>query len=125
MKIALVSIFVPDPLKAHTFYTETLGFVSKLYMPEAWVAIIASPEDPEGTGILLEPNQNPIAKTYQEGVYNANLPIMTFSANDIHQEYEKLKDRGVVFRKPPTKTEWGMEAIFEDTFGNLLQIAKM
>lgn len=66
VKIALTSVFVDDPLKAFKFYTEVLGFVEKLYIPEAAPAIVVSPEQQEGTGLLLEPNNNPIAKTYQD-----------------------------------------------------------
>lgn len=125
MKIALVSVFVHNPLEAHQFYTETLGFVSKMYIPEAYLAIVASPEEPNSTGILLEPNNNPIAKTYQEALYQANLPVITFAPAGIQQEYDRLKALGVVFRKAPTKTDWGIEAILEDTCGNLIQLAQI
>ena len=125
MKIALTSVFVHNPIEAFKFYTEVLGFTSKMYMPEANLAIVASPENPDGTSLLLEPNDNPIAKTYQEAIYKAGLPVIVFSADDIQQEYERLKNRGVVFRKAPAKTEWGTEAIFEDGCGNLIQIYKI
>ena len=124
MKIALTSVFVHNPIEAFKFYTEVLGFTSKMYMPEANLAIVASPEDPDGTGLLLEPNDNPIAKTYQQAIYKAGIPVIVFSADDIQLEYERLKERGVIFKKTPTKTEWGTEAIFEDTCGNLIQIHK-
>jgi predicted enzyme related to lactoylglutathione lyase len=122
MKIAMTSVFVNDPLKAHTFYTEVLGFTTRMYMPEYYLAIVVSPEEPDGVGLLLEPNHNPIAKTYQEGIYNSNLPCIVFGTNDIQADYERLKQKGVVFRKEPTKTEWGTETVFEDTFGNLIQL---
>ena len=46
MKISLVSVPVHDPLDAFKFYTEVLGFVERLYMPEHYLAIVASPEEP-------------------------------------------------------------------------------
>jgi predicted enzyme related to lactoylglutathione lyase len=122
MKIAMTSVFVNDPLKAHTYYTEVLGFASRLYMPEHWMAIVQSPEEPDGVALLLEPNQNPIAKNYQEGLYNSNIPCIVFGTNDIQAEYEKLKQKGVVFRNEPNKTDWGIVTMFEDTFGNLIQL---
>lgn len=122
MKIALTSIFVNNPLEAFKFYTEKLGFVSKLYMPEAYLAIVVSPEDPDGTALLLEPNVNLNAKPFQEGIYQAGLPVIIFEVKDIHQEYEKMKSKGVVFKKPPTKTDIGIEAILDDTCGNFVQI---
>jgi predicted enzyme related to lactoylglutathione lyase len=122
LKIKLVSVLVDDPIKAFKFYTEVLGFVERLYMPAAYLAIVASPEEPDGTGLLLEPNGNPIAKPFQEGVYKAGLPIIVFGVDDVQKEYERLKGLGVVFRQKPTGTEHGTEALFEDTCGNLIQI---
>lgn len=124
MKIALTSVFVNDPLEAFKFYTEKLGFVEKMYMPEHYLAIVASPEDPDGTSLLLEPNMNLGAKEFQKGIYDAGLPIIVFGVPDVQAEYERLRDRGVVFKKEPTTTDWGIEAVFDDTCGNYIQIAQ-
>jgi len=40
----------------------------------------------------------------------------------VQAEYERLKDLGVKFRQEPTKTEWGTQAVFDDTCGNFIQI---
>jgi len=104
------------------FYTEVLGFVKRMYIPEANLAIVVSPEEPNGTGLLLEPNDNPIGKTFQEALYQQELPAIVLGVEDIQKEYERLKKLGVVFRKDPTKTEWGTQALFDDTCGNLIQI---
>lgn len=125
MKIALTSVFVSDPKEAFKVYTEKLGFVERMYMPEAWIAIVASPEEPAGTGLLLEPNGSEIARTYQEGLYQANLPCITFGTDDIQKDFERLKGKGIVFKKEPTKTDYGIEAIFDDTCGNLIQLVQM
>jgi predicted enzyme related to lactoylglutathione lyase len=122
MKIALVSIPVHNPLEAFKFYTETLGFIKKQYIPEQYIAIVASPEEPDGTSLLLEPNAHPVSKAFQEGVYNLGLPLIIFGVDDVQKEYERLKSLGVVFKQPPAKTEWGIQAILEDTCGNYVQI---
>jgi catechol 2,3-dioxygenase-like lactoylglutathione lyase family enzyme len=122
MKIALVSVLVKDPIEAFKFYTEILGFVEKMYMPEAHLAIVAAPEDPDGTQILLEPNEHPIAKPFQEGIYKEGLPVIIFEVDDIQKEYSRLTSLGVKFSKEPTKEDWGIEAIFDDTCGNYIQI---
>jgi predicted enzyme related to lactoylglutathione lyase len=122
MKIALTSVFVNDPLHAFKFYTETLGFVEKMYMPEHGLAIVASPEDPDGTSLLLEPNGNLGAKEFQKGIRDAGLPVIVFGVPDVQAEYERLKARGVEFQKEPTTTEWGTQAVFDDTCGNFVQI---
>ncbi len=122
MKIALTSVFVNSPAEAFKFYTEVLGYVKKLFIPEAALAIVVSQDQPDGTALLLEPNNNPIAKTYQEAIYKSGLPVIVFGTEDIQKDYERLKKLGVVFRKEPTKSEWGTETIFEDTCGNLIQL---
>lgn len=122
MKIQLTSVFVNDPLEAFKFYTEVLGFGERLFMPEANLAIVVSPEDPDGTGLLLEPGDNPVAKTYQENLYKAGLPVIVFSAPDVQREYERLSNAGVVFRQTPTPTEAGLAAVFDDTCGNFVQL---
>lgn len=125
MKIAMTSIPVNSPVEAHKFYTETLGFASRMFIPEAQLAIVVSPEDMGGTGLLLEPNQNPVSKTFQEAVYKMDLPLIVFSTEDVQKDYERLRDKGVVFRKEPTKADYGIETVFEDTCGNLIQLVQM
>lgn len=124
MKIALTSVLVDDPHKALKFYTEVLGFVERMYIPEANLAIVASAEDPDGTGLLLEPNENPIAKPFQQGVYQLGMPVIVFSTLDIQHDYDRLKGMGVVFRKQPTQADFGVETVFEDTCGNLIQLVQ-
>ena len=122
MKIAMTSVFVNDPIAAFKFYTEKLGFAQRMFVPEANLAIVVSPEDPGGTGLLLEPNDNPIAKTYQTALYESGLPCITFGVTDLQAEYEKLQARGVTFKQTPTVTDYGSEAVIDDTFGNFIQI---
>jgi predicted enzyme related to lactoylglutathione lyase len=122
MKIGLTSIIVNSPVEAFQFYTTVLGFIKKMYIPEARLAIIVSPEEPAGTSIMLEPNDNPLSRTYQEGLYKAEIPVMVFGVADIQQEYERLKNAGVVFKETPTEKEYGITAILDDTCGNFIQL---
>ena len=124
MKIALTSVFVPDPIKAFAFYTEILGFKEHLYMPDHSLAIIVSPEDPTGTALLLEPNSNLGAAEFQRGVYDAGLPTIVFGTADIRADFARLTALGVVFTKEPTTAPFGTEAIFDDTCGNLIQLVQ-
>ena len=98
MKISMTSVFVDDPVKAHKFYTEIVGFRTKEFMPEAQIAIVVSPEDPDGTSLLLEPRGDSFAKTYQEKAYAAGLPIIVFSAPNVEATRKDLESRGVLFR---------------------------
>ena len=122
MKIGITSVFVDDPVRAFHFYTEVLGFTKKSFEPKRWIAIVVSREDPVGTQLMLEPNHNAIAKRYQQGLYKAGIPIIVFTTTDIKREYEKLLSVGVRFRKEPVQTKEGIEALFEDGFGNIIQL---
>lgn len=122
LKIGMVSLYVNSPEKAFIFYTEVLGFIKIIYQPEARLAVVASAFDPKGTALLLEPNDNPLASRYQKEIYEAGLPAIILSTEDIFQEYERLKQLGVKFKQEPMKTEWGILAIFDDTCGNWIQL---
>jgi catechol 2,3-dioxygenase-like lactoylglutathione lyase family enzyme len=125
MKIALVSLYVNSPADAFRFYTEVLGFRERMFVPEANLAIVASPEEPEGTGLLLEPNDNPIASTYQRALYEGGFPAIVFGVADARAEYERLRGSGVVFRGEPSTTEYGTTAVLEDGCGNLVQLHQL
>jgi len=124
MKIALVSISVNDPVAAHKFYTEKLGFVSKVFSPEALFAIVASPDDPAGTKLLLEPRGHLGSKQFFDSVYDAGLPVIVFGTRNIERDCKELKAKGVVFHQELEKAENGngTQAIFDDTCGNLIQL---
>jgi predicted enzyme related to lactoylglutathione lyase len=122
MKIELVNVFVDDTDKALKFYTEVLGFVKKVHIPEINWITVASPEEPEGTQLLLEPNSNPVAETYQKGIFEQGIPATSFAVEDIEKEYERLVQLGVDFTIKPTKSIGAIIALFNDTCGNLIQI---
>ena len=125
MRIGMASIVVNNPLEAFKFYTDILGFKEHMYMPDYQLAIVVSNEDPEGTALLLEPNENPISSTYQRSLYEAKIPVITLATEDIQKEYDRLNALGVVFKSEPKKTEWGIEAVFDDTCGNFVQLFQM
>ena len=125
MKIGLTSILVDDQAKALDFYTRVLGFVKKEDVPLGeyrWLTVV-SPDGPEGIELLLEPMGIPAARVYQQALFEAGIPYTSFSSDDIHRDYERLKQAGVVFRMEPTKMEYGgTDALFEDGCGNLINI---
>jgi len=122
MYIGMIGIFVNNPDEAFKFYTEVLGFEKRVYIPEARLAVVFSGETDGYTSLLLGPNDNPVGKTYQEALYAQGIPAIVMGSKDIQAEYEKLVSKGVVFRTAPTKTQYGTQAIFEDTCGNLIQL---
>ncbi|WP_379134019.1 VOC family protein [Paenibacillus sp. sgz500958] len=124
MKIIVTSIFVDDQDKALKFYTETLGFVKKHDVPlgkHRWITVI-SPEDQEGTELLLEPNDHPAAKEYQKKISADGIPATMFGVPDVREEYDRLVKLGVKFTMEPTEMGELTIAVFDDTCGNLIQI---
>ena len=124
MHIILTGVFVNDQNEALSFYTETLGFVKKHDVPAGeykWLTVV-SPDEPDGTELLLEPNENPVAQAYQKGLFDQGIPATSFGVTDIHGEYERLKSLGVAFTMEPTDLGDVTIAVFDDSCGNLIQI---
>ena len=126
MKIRLTSVSISNYDKALKFYTEVLGFVKKRDIPLGhglrWLTLV-SPEEPEGTELLLEPNAKyPAMKALKESLVKDGIPFMAFQVDDIQQEYARLKKLGVQFTMEPKNLGMTTEAVFNDTCGNLIQI---
>jgi len=124
IKIALSSIVVDDQAKALAFYTDVLGFEKKHDVPVGefrWITVV-SPEGPDGVELVLEPNENPAARTFQQAMFDQGIPLTAFATDDVRREYERLRQRGVVFRGEPTEAGPVTVAMFEDTSGNLIQL---
>lgn len=128
MKIAMVSVFVEDPVKAFKYYTEVLGFEEVMYSPENYLAIVKSTLDSNGTMLLLEPTEPDgieIAKEYKKQLYEMGIPMISFSSDDIQKTADELKSKGVKFKKDPVKTDYGFDAIFDDDNGNYIQLLQL
>lgn len=129
MRIYITSIPIADYDKALTFYTEVLGFQKKndIELGEGirWITVV-SPEEPEGTELLLEPNaEYPGMKALREALAEDGIPITSFAVDDLQQEYERLRNRGVVFTQEPLSQGGYTTAVFDDTNGNLIQIVEL
>jgi len=126
MKIVVTSVMVDDQEKASKFYTEVLGFVIKTEIPLGrfkWLTVVP-PEQRDGIELLLEPMEFPPAKTFQKALFDAGIPFTSFGVDDIEKEYERLERKGVKFKSKPMSMGSVKIAVFEDTCGNLIQIAQ-
>lgn len=88
-----------------------------------WIALV-SPEDQDGTELLLEPNVHPAATEYQKKIFAEGIPATMFGVADLHEEYNRLINHGVKFTMEPTVMGDVTLAVFDDTCGNLIQIAQ-
>src|SRR5919106_3889251 len=124
MRIKLTSVFVDDQDSALKFYTEVLGFEKKQDFPVEqfkWLTVVSA-EEPDGPELLLEPSDNPTARTYKDSIYEQGIAAAAFAVNDVQREYERLKQLGVDFKIEPTDVGKTKIAVFDDTCGNLIQI---
>jgi catechol 2,3-dioxygenase-like lactoylglutathione lyase family enzyme len=124
MRINLTSVFVHDQEEALRFYTEVLGFVKKTQVPvgDAWWLTVVSPEDPDGTELLLEPAGHPAVKPYRDALVKDGIPVTAFAVDDVRAEYDRLRGLGVRFTQEPLEMGPVITAVFDDTCGNLIQI---
>lgn len=127
MKITLMSIFVDDQAAALSFYTDVLGFQEAANIPMgefSWITVV-SPDEPSGTQIVLEPSQHPAVGPFRTALVEDGIPFTSFGVDDVQAEYDRLVALGVVFTQPPTVSGPVTTAVFDDTQGNLIQIAAM
>jgi catechol 2,3-dioxygenase-like lactoylglutathione lyase family enzyme len=124
MRIHLSSVFVDDQSKALRFYTDVLGFVKKHDVPlgDARWLTVASPEEPDGTELLLEPSGHPAVQPYKMALVQDGIPAASFAVDDVPAEANRLRELGVHFTQEPLEMGPVTTAVFDDTCGNLIQI---
>ncbi len=126
MRVRLESIVVDDQAHALKFYTETLGFKVKTDIPAGgarWITLVP-PDEADGPELLLEPCGLDIAKTYRKALYEKGIPFTMLASDNVQEEYERLKSKGVVFKMPPMQSPGSgpMIAAFDDTCGNYIMM---
>ena len=125
MKINLTSVFVDDQDKALRFYTEVLGFLKKNEIPlgEARWLTVVSADAPNGTELVLEPSSHPAVAPFKRALQDDGIPFASFAVQDAKAEFKRLKALGVRFTQEPLEMGPVTTAVFDDTCGNLIQIA--
>ena len=127
MRIYLTSVLVDDQEKALGFYTDVLGFQKKNDIPlgggARWLTVV-SPDDSEGTELLLEPDAHPAAGPFKAALVADGIPATSFAVDDVQAEFQRLRGLGVRFTQEPVEMGAVTTAVFDDTCGNLIQIVK-
>ena len=70
MRIHLASVLVDDQARALAFYTDVLGFLPKADVDMGgprWLTVV-SPEMPDGTELVLEPDAHPAAGPFKRAL---------------------------------------------------------
>lgn len=127
MKIYVTGVFVDDQDRAEKFYADVLGFTVKNNIPvgeHRWLTVV-SPEDPEGTELLLEPSAHPAVAPYKAALVADGIPAHSFQVEDLDAERRRLGEKGVEFTVEPMDAGSVRMAVFDDTCGNLIQLIQM
>ena len=127
MRIYVTSVLVDDQRKALDFYTNVLGFQKKRDIPlgaASWLTVV-SPDQPDGTELLLEPSGHPAAGPFKKALVEDGIPATSFAVDDVQAEFDRLRSKGVRFTQEPTEMGGVTMAVFDDTCGNLIQIVKV
>jgi catechol 2,3-dioxygenase-like lactoylglutathione lyase family enzyme len=126
IRINLTSVLVDDQAKALAFYTDVLGFQPKndtRVGGARWLTVV-SPAEPDGTELLLEPDWgHPAAKPFKAALVADGIPYTSFAVDDVRQEFDRLRGLGIRFTLEPMAAGPVTIAVFDDTCGNLIQIA--
>lgn len=122
-KLTRVTILVKDQEEALRWYTGTLGFekrADQVFGPGIrWLTV--APKDQEEVEIVLVPADTP-EKQARIGSQAADHVFLVVQTDNCGQEYERLQSHGVKFLSPPAEQPWGVEAVFEDLYGNRMDL---
>lgn len=124
----MTSVYVDDVAKAHAFYTDVLGFETRMHMNVGGGTLfvtVGAAGAQKDVQLLLEPGQGPIAEPYRAALRRAGLPCIVFSVDDLHAEFKRLSRLGVHFAQKPQKQGPMYLAILDDTVGNWVQLTQM
>ncbi|NNG36735.1 VOC family protein [Nakamurella aerolata] len=127
-RISYCNVFVDDQQKALEFYTEKLGFVAKHDIPlgggARWLTVV-SPDDVDGTELLLEPDSHPAVGPYQRALVDDGIPATAFGVQDARAEAERLRGLGVRIVREPVDMGTIVSVLIDDTCGNLIQLQQL
>lgn len=122
-KIGHVTILVKDYDEAIDFYTKKAGF--ELLQDNAfgdrmrWVTVAPS-NDSETAIVFVEADT--AEKLERVGTQAANHVFLVVQTDDCYRDYEKMKSNGVNFFGEPKEVPWGIEVVFEDLYGNRMDL---
>ena len=77
---------------------------------------------PTGCELVLHLTDEP-ARTFRQATREHGRPVISLTTTDCAGDAARLKAKGVVFVKEPGRMAYGgMDAVFDDTCGNLINL---
>ena len=126
-RLAHTALVVRDYDAAIAFYVDVLGFdlVEDTYQPEQdkrWVVV--RPKG-EGSASLVLARASTEDQQAFVGNQAGGRVFLFLQTDDFHRDYERMKNKGVIFCETPREEEYGTVVVFQDLYGNrwdLLQL---
>jgi catechol 2,3-dioxygenase-like lactoylglutathione lyase family enzyme len=124
-RITITSVLVDDQDKALRFYTEVLGFAKKTEVPIEGTSLAHGrvAGRPRRHGAVARARRSPAAGPFKQALQDDGIPFTSFAVDDVNAEYQRLRSLGVRFTQEPLEMESVTTAVFDDTCGNLIQLA--
>ncbi|HSO97323.1 MAG TPA: VOC family protein [Solirubrobacteraceae bacterium] len=135
MQISTAQLWVHDQDEALAFYTRTLGMEVRQDVTLAemgnfrWLTV-APPGQSEveivlmaipGAPVMDEATANQVRDLMGKGF--AGTVFLT--TDDVHAEYDALRERGLQFSQEPQQTPYGIDCGFRDPSGNNLRLTQL
>lgn len=109
-KVAILTIAVKDQDEALSWFVDRLGFEKRVDLAAPgmrWLTV--APKNQTEVEFVL-------ASWLPEHVGRNALCVV--ETRSCRETWEYLRARGVAFSQPPTEKPYGVEAVFEDLYGN-------
>lgn len=126
-KIGHLTILVNDYEEALEFYTDKLGFIKKSDNPfgngDRWLTV--APPDQADLEIVFV-KADTAEKQAIVGKQASDHVFLTLQTDNCQRDFKHMKEKGVRFLGEPTEQIYGTEVVFEDLYGNridLIQVA--
>jgi catechol 2,3-dioxygenase-like lactoylglutathione lyase family enzyme len=125
MKIGHITILVKDQDEAMRFYTEKLGFRkcqdTSFGEDMRWVTV--TPKNQPGLELTFV-KANTREKLKALGKQAGDHVFLTVETGDCQKDYQVMKAKGVKFMGEPEKQSYGTEVVFQDLYGNLIDLVQ-
>ena len=110
-------VLVEDQAKAHKFFCEKLGFITKEDVLDGlnrWLVIASSKM--ASTGLIL--TKALPQDLHLVGKQAGSSVFMILETDDFDQSYQSMCQQGVIFEESPRVETYGKVVIFSDLYGN-------
>src|SRR5690348_12903980 len=121
-----ITVLVKDQKAALDFYTKKLGFALIEEHKDdqgGWNWLIVAPSKESQTVLTLMRPTTPEEEKLV-GKQTGKIPFLIVVSDDCRKDAADWKKRGVKCLKDATDEFWGVDALFEDLYGNIIDLCE-